>query len=134
MTSTGLKNEAAFEPERFRRPSGPRLLPPRKVPLPRHGEGERFLKGPIPMKWLLPAMRLRGKSLAVALILWQEAFMKKTARVTFSLVNAGGTIDRQAARRALEKLEAEGLVKIERRRGCKHRVTLLPVPLPASIP
>jgi len=40
---------------------------------PRHRQGEKFLKGPIPWPKLERAFLLPGKALHVALLLWREA-------------------------------------------------------------
>jgi hypothetical protein len=50
---------------KIRRPVQPRI--------PRHRPGEKFLRGPIPWKWLIRAGRLPGKALQVGLLLWQAA-------------------------------------------------------------
>ena len=52
--------------------------------LPRHGKGEKFLKGPIPENWLAQAARLPGKAFHVGIVLWFLAGMKGEAVVTLS--------------------------------------------------
>jgi hypothetical protein len=52
---------------------------------PRHRQGEKFLKGPLPWGWLERAFRLRGKALHVALLLWYKAGCRNKRTVPFSL-------------------------------------------------
>jgi hypothetical protein len=97
--------------------------------LPRHGPGQPFLKGPVPLAWLSRAAGLPGKALAVALALWYAAGLTKGATVLLSrrllrLFHVG----RHAAGCALVNLERSGLVSVERGRGRCPRVTLLPPP------
>ena len=46
-------------------------LPKKEKLLPRHRQGEKFLKGPIPWDWLTKAAQLPGHALHVALVLWR---------------------------------------------------------------
>ncbi len=47
-----------------------KVVPASQVPLPRHRTGERFLKGPVPISWLIAALAISGKSAHLALALW----------------------------------------------------------------
>jgi hypothetical protein len=97
-----------------------------KVRLPRHRLREPFLKGPIPMGWLVAAGRCRGRALHVGIALWQQAGIAGSARITLSnkwLAAMG--IDADAKRRALSVLEQAGLVTISRRPGRNPDVTIL---------
>jgi hypothetical protein len=88
-----------------------RRRPSRKPP--RHQQGEAFLKGPIPWRWLSQAGRLPGKALHVALMLWKQAGCQKNRTVRFRLANAAELgIHRGAARRGLRALAEAGLVTI----------------------
>ena len=93
---------------------------------PRHRPGERFLKGPISWAWLAAAGSSRGRALQVALVLWLEAGMKKSATVslTHARLREMG-VDRSAARRGLVQLERLGLVSVLRRNGAAPRVTIV---------
>jgi len=51
---------------------------------PKHKPGERFLKGPIPMRWLELAGLQPGKSMHVAVALWHLAGMKRNRCVALS--------------------------------------------------
>jgi hypothetical protein len=96
---------------------------------PRHRNGERFLKGPIPWPWLLRAMSLPGKALHVAVVLWKEAGCCKKATVRFrtgSLREQG--ISEDTARRGLRALAKAGLVSISSPPGRALEVTILEAP------
>jgi hypothetical protein len=114
----------------FRLPPN-RTAPPRRKPPSCCRAG--FLRGPIPWPWLVKAMTLPGRALAVALILWREAGMRKTMVISFSqarLREVGILPD--AARRALRSLERAGLVTIRRPLGRCREVTILDAPAPNS--
>jgi len=97
--------------------------------LPRHLHGEKFLKGPIPMNWLAAAARLPGRSLHVAIALWFTAGMKRSPTVSIS--NVAGEVfglDRSSKKRALDWLEKEGLIYVDRKSGRSPIVTILESP------
>ncbi len=100
-----------------------------KVRVPRHRPGERFLKGPIPWRWLTKAARLPGKALHVAIALWFWAGIKRSAAVAFpiSQLRLLG-VSRYAAYRGLLALERVGLVSVCRHSGRRSLVTLLDAP------
>ncbi len=102
---------------------------------PRHQPGEHFLKGPIPWAWLQRAMKLPGKALHVAMLLWKEAGIRRdrTVRLNLSAAEKNG-VPTDTARRALEALEAGGLVSVTRRQGMASEVTLLDAPGRAETP
>jgi hypothetical protein len=82
--------------------------------LPRHGTGEAFLKGPIPLSWLEHAGGLPGKALHVGLALWFRAGMlgEDWIKVSNALVSRLG-VERNAKRRALQQLAQAGLVELQ---------------------
>jgi DNA-binding MarR family transcriptional regulator len=99
-----------------------------KNKLPRHKKGERFLKGPIPLKWLCRAATKRGKTFHVAIALWHLASMK--GGPTVSLPNpllASFGVNRYAKSRGLKQLEAAGLVSVKRNPGRNPVVTILDI-------
>ena len=98
-------------------PTGQEHLPPR------HGPGEKFLKGPIPWDWLLPAMALPGKALAVGLVIWREAGCRNARTVPVNLSHMA--IPRRTAQRGLQALLTAGLVSVQHRDGRPTLVTLL---------
>jgi hypothetical protein len=103
-----------------------RIHPPRP---PGPAQGERFLKGPVPLPWLEAAARLPGKSLHAGIALWYAAGLARSAAVPLS--NISGVrfgLDRNAKYRALAWLEDAGLITVERKLGRAPVVTLLPGP------
>ena len=101
---------------------------------PRHRQGERFLKGPIPWPRLDRAGRLRGKALAVALVLWQKAGATGRRTVPFNQAGAAELgLGPESARRGVRRLESAGLVSGRRRPGRGLDVTLLAADEPAGI-
>lgn len=96
--------------------------------LPRHKNGEKFLKGPIPEPWLAQTAHLRGKTFAVAMNLWLLAGIKRESIVKLSqkLLRSWG-VDRFACYRALAALEKVKLISVERHRGRNPIVTILAV-------
>jgi hypothetical protein len=94
--------------------------------VPRHKVGEKFLKGPIPLSWLTDAARLPGKALHLAVELWFQAGLTKSPKVKLSMKRLSQFgVTRYSAYRALNSLEAAGLVSVARHRGRLSRVTLL---------
>src|SRR4051794_39747235 len=81
--------------------------------LPRHRPGEKFLKGPIPRKWLEEAASLPGKALHVAIELWFWAGIRGPEGIRLSgasLARLG--VKRHAAYRALSWLQGAGLISV----------------------
>ena len=118
----------SFDPERWGLGGSPAPAPapgkPTRRPPPR-----RFLKGPVPMDWLGLAMRLRGKALAVGVLLWHLGGMAGSRTVRFCLARASASgIPASTARRAVNDLAAHGLVSVVRRPGQGLDVTILDCP------
>jgi hypothetical protein len=87
---------------------------------------EEFLKGPIPWAWIREAIVLPGRSLAVGLVIWKEAGWRKQMAFGLTLQRLiDNGIPRDAARRALRKLETAGLISIQSQRGRAAEVTIL---------
>jgi hypothetical protein len=114
--------------DQFRLPlEAQRLNPCERVP--RHQPGEKFLKGPIPLAWLIAAMRGGKSALEVGLALWFAAGVAKGRTVTLSatlLRNFG--VPRTSGYRGLAALESVGLVTVQRCPGRQPRATLLEAP------
>jgi hypothetical protein len=91
----------------------------------RRRKGGRFV-APVPLAWFQRACRLPGKALAVALVVWHLARMRKTdtVRLTQAALNEFG-VSRQAKYRGLRSLEAAGLVSVRRRAHRNPEVTVL---------
>ena len=77
----------------------------------KHG---RFLKGPVPMSWLLTAARLPGRALHVGVLLWHWCGWKRKNEFSFSGQRCADElgVDRSTVHRALRALERANLVKI----------------------
>ena len=88
-----------------------------------HGE---FLRGPVSMKWLGVAARLKGKALAVGIALWfKDGATRNSTIKTSPLLWKKLGIHRNSASRALKALEEAGLVIVEHRPGQTPLVTIL---------
>ena len=86
----------------------------------------RFLKGPVPLEWLIEAAKLPGKSLHVGVVLWFLSGLKKSREVTFAPSRRREFgIGRHASYRALKCLEMAGLVRLKRKRGRAPLVTIV---------
>jgi hypothetical protein len=85
---------------------------------------ERYVRT-IPFEWLRRANHLPGSAPAVASSLWFLAGVKKsmTFRLTAEAVDLAGC-GRKALYRALANLEAEGLIKLDRRSGARPVITI----------
>jgi hypothetical protein len=82
------------------------------------GPNRRPLYGPIPWRWLLPALRLPGPALRVAMACWLVAGWERSAEFELALGQWGELgLSRQAAGRGLRSLEGAGLVEVTRPRG-----------------
>ncbi len=87
-----------------------------------------FLKGPIPMAWLNEAAKLPGKALNLGIAIWWLAGMAKSN--TFKLTaKALDQLDvsRDAASSGLKRLEAQGLIRVQRSPGQRPTVEILSV-------
>ncbi len=119
-----------FDPETLRLPAEMiGKIVPRKRP-PRHGGGERFLKGPIPWAWWSTACRLPGQALQVASAVRYQAGCTGPKEIRLGLADLETTlgVGRDSARRGLLALERAGLVSVSRRVGSKPVVGLLAAP------
>jgi|SRR6185369_11242563 len=113
------------------------MIPVERVPLEgsdrRSKQSERsvagrFLKGPIPLLWLVTAARLPGRTLQVALAIWFLAGVQRSSSVRLSpKVLAGFVADRHAGYRGLQALERAGLISVTRHRGRAPDVVILEV-------
>ena len=85
-----------------------------------------FLKGPIPMAWLNEAAKLPGKALNLGIAIWWLAGMSNTT--AFKLTGKALDqldISRDAASSALKRLEAQGLIRVQRLPGQRPTVEIL---------
>ena len=91
--------------------------------------GERFLKGPIPLKDIAAAACLPGHALALFLAVHHQTALTGKPVVTLPgrlLADLG--ISRGAKSRALQALEKAGLVTVARSRGRAARIQLRTTP------
>ena len=87
---------------------------------------DKFVAGPIPLRWLTPASKLPGKALHVAMALRFLVGVERSSKVRLSrsaLSRFG--VDRHSTYRALHALEPAGLVLVERHRGRNPIVTII---------
>ena len=91
-----------------------------KQPPPRHKQGEKFLKGPIPLKWLINASSLPGKSLHIAIVVWYRAGLEKSRTIklsnitvkVFGLTPPSSMVEVQKARnREIKKYHSDRFIK-----------------------
>jgi DNA-binding MarR family transcriptional regulator len=87
--------------------------------------GERFLKGPIPLRDIAAAARLPGKSLALFLAVHHQIALtgKPIITIPASLLADLG-ISRSTKARCLKSLEQVGLVGVARSKGRAARIQL----------
>jgi hypothetical protein len=86
---------------------------------------ERFIV-PTPLEWISTAAKLPGKSLHVGQALWYFSGLRKTQAVKLpkKVLSLFG-VSRHAYNNCLSIMEAVGLVKVERRAGKGHLVTII---------
>ena len=97
-----------------------------EVEIPAAGKNDRFLRGPIPWRWLVRASQLAGKALVIGLCLWRlkGAMGSNTVWLGNTELQPFG-IDRAAKSRGLAALERAGLVTINREARRRPMITLL---------
>jgi hypothetical protein len=101
-------------------------IPSIKITSTHLNRSEKFLKGPIPLKWLSTASKLPGKAFQIGIVLWYLKGLKKTHEVKLTnVVLAKFGVKKDAKRRGLEALEEAGLVSIKRRKNKNPIVTIL---------
>jgi DNA-binding transcriptional ArsR family regulator len=86
-----------------------------------------FVKGPIPLKWIQQAAKIKGKALAVATAIRYRAGIekrKKDLKITGNMLQSFG-VNRKARYRALKALKNAGLVEVKERRGTSPLVTII---------
>ena len=85
-----------------------------------------FLKGPVPIHWLIQAAALGGKCLHIGVVLWLLVGLRRTDtfRLEYKWLTRFG-VSRWAVYRNLEKLKQAGLVAIQQRAGCCPVITII---------
>lgn len=123
------KGQSGREPDIAEYESGESLdlnqIPVRKSP-PRHKKGQKFLKGPIPLSWLLKAATLPGKAFIVGVAIWYLAGFKRNGpvKVTGKVLRQFG-VSRWTSYRNLDALSQAGLIEVCSNPGRCPIVTLL---------
>jgi len=108
--------------------------PIERQPIPKHEQGGRFVRGPIPYDWLRAALAFGGKAGNLALAIWWLVGVegsnpiKLTARVLRDF-----NISPRSTRRLLPAFERAGLLRVDRQRGRGPVVEIVkPSPEPPS--
>ena len=89
------------------------------------GQDSRFVRGPIPLPWLSRACCLGGKTGQVAWAIWYARGLNGEPVALTSTLLATFGVTPKTGRCVLQRLEAAGLVSVERRRGRCPRVSVL---------
>ena len=96
------------------------------VELPKHGKGERFIKGPIPLEWMKLASKCGNRSEAVAVLLWYAAGFQRSNPVKLSkTILAELKVHPKTAKRVLVRMSDLGLVDVTFHRGRSPVVTIV---------
>ncbi len=100
-----------------------------KVQIPRHKDGEQFLKGPVIWRWFAHSGRLPGKSHQLGTIIWKRAGMSGSAEITVPQYELDDMqISRNSYYRALLWLLDAELIRAVIRRGRSTVITILDPP------
>jgi hypothetical protein len=93
--------------------------------LPRHSDGDRFVKGPIPLDWIKAASRCGHRAEAVALLVWYAAGVQRANPCKLSpRVLAELHVHPRTAKRILERFVDAGLATVKFHRGRSPLVTI----------
>jgi hypothetical protein len=80
----------------------------------------------IPWGWLVRAGNCPGKALQVAVAVRHQAKLEKSKRISLGNRFLGEMgVSKDAKKRALDALEQEGLIQVERKPGNNPRVTIV---------
>jgi len=125
---------STFDIENFRLPNNYMRTCPKPSKKPRKPRfAGNFLKGPIPIAWLMKASALPGKAFQTGIVLWYLSGLRKKE----TIVLANGLLEqfhisRQAKYRCLKALDGAGLITFEGRKDRNPRVTILTAGLEES--
>lgn len=114
-----------FDPEYLRLDSQRVPKPQPSERPPKHRHGELFIKGPIPVKWLRPAI-VHPTAAIATWVLWYLAGRSDSREVvpTHAVWQCFGISPRKG-NRGIDALAHAGLVQVVRRRGRCPVVTLM---------
>lgn len=116
-----------FDLDRLRVGPGRTVRAPTTVSRLRPTQGERYLSGPIPWKWITSAGEIRGRALQVGLVVWLLSKLQRSNVVRVNLTTTAREfgVNRSTMSRGLVGLERAGLVEVERGDGRCPVVRLL---------
>jgi hypothetical protein len=103
-------------------------------PIPKHEQGGRFVRGPVPYDWLRVALSFGGKAGNLAWALWWLVGIERVNPVRLTArVLRDFSISTRASRRLLVDFERAGLLRVDRQRGRGPVVEIVkPSPEPPS--
>jgi hypothetical protein len=97
--------------------------------VPRHGSGDKFIKGPIPLDWIRAASRCGRRSTCLAILLWYAAGCQRTNPIKLGpSILSELAIAPKTASRILERMHSMRIVSVEFHRGRSPLVTILALP------
>ena len=85
---------------------------------------DRFLKGPIPLKWIRENIQCATDRLLLVLRAHADMQRSNEVRVRADILRDAGITDRKTGYRALNRLEAVGALTVIRKRGQRPVVCL----------
>jgi hypothetical protein len=88
----------------------------------------RFLMGPISLSWIRQNLRNPVDRLLLVLIAHSDMRQSTEIKVTTEILKDAGIADRKAGYRALDALEADGSISLQRHRGRRPIAKLLVKP------
>jgi DNA-binding transcriptional ArsR family regulator len=97
----------------------------KKKYVPNKGGVVKFIKGPIPLPWIIGAVKLSPCALRISIVIWYVRGLRKSD--TFILSNKmlkEFGLDRYTKYRGLKLLEEAGLVEVKRRSKRNPMVTI----------
>ena len=88
---------------------------------------QQFIRGPLPLAWFERASAMGRRPLAIGLAIWWRAGVERQRKVSLSMQSARrfGIVHRRDRAAALDKLEAAGLVLVERSASKSPVVTIV---------
>ena len=90
----------------------------------RKRRADRFLKGPIPLSWIRKHVQCPADRLLLVLRAHGDMQRVGEIKVTADVLRDAGIMDRKAAYRAIEKLEASRTLTVSRKRGRRPIIRL----------
>jgi hypothetical protein len=85
----------------------------------------RFIKGPIPLEWVLMVAKLPCRSVNIGLALWYLAGLNKSRQVSLTHKTLQEfNVSPKTAGRLLKRMQSAGLVEVVQKPGCSPVVTI----------